>query len=76
MITTTIYIISIIVVLALGAIVAWLMRKNAVDVSRQLQATNQDLRSQLETANGKTQLLTTENANSKLSTPLPPRMRE
>ena len=65
MITTTIYIISIIVVLALGAIVAWLMRKHAVDVSRQLQATNQDLRSQLETANGKTQLLTTENANLK-----------
>ena len=65
MITTTIYIVSIIVVLALGAIVAWLLRKGAVDVSRQLQSTNKDLRDQLETANGKAQLLFDENSNLK-----------
>lgn len=53
------------VVLVLGAVVAWLMRKNAVDVSKQLKATNDDLRSQLQAANGKASMLTAENANLK-----------
>ncbi len=53
------------VVLVLGAVVAWLMRKNAVDVSKQLKATNDDLRSQLQAADGKASMLTTENANLK-----------
>ena len=53
------------VVLVLGAVVAWLMRKNAVDVSKQLKATNDDLRSQLQAADGKASMLTAENANLK-----------
>ncbi len=53
------------VVLVLEAVVAWLMRKNAVDVSKQLKATNDDLRSQLQAADGKASMLTTENANLK-----------
>ena len=65
MITTTIYLVSILVVLVLGAVVSWLMRKNAVDVSKQLKASNDDLRSQLQAADGKASILTTENANLK-----------
>lgn len=53
------------VVLVLGAVVAWLIRKNAVDVSKQLKATNDDLRSQLQAADGKASMLTAENANLK-----------
>ena len=65
MISTTIYIISIITMIALGVVVAWLLRKSALVASQQLQASNQELRLQLKDAQDKTQSLTSENSNLK-----------
>lgn len=65
MVTTTIYIVSILVVLVLGAIVAWLMRKNAIALNKQLHQGNQDLKKQLQEAGGKVEKLSSENVNLK-----------
>ena len=65
MVTTTIYIVSILVVLVLGAIVAWLMRKNAITLNKQLHQGNQDLKKQLQEAGGKVEKLSSENVNLK-----------
>lgn len=65
MISTTIFIITLAVVVVAAALVAWLLRKNAADASDQLNSTNQELRQQLQAADGKTQMLSEENANLK-----------
>ena len=65
MITTPIFIITLAVVVVAAALVAWLLRKNATDASDRLNSANQELRQQLQAADGKTQMLSDENANLK-----------
>lgn len=65
MISTTIFIITLAVVVVAAALVAWLLRKNAADASDRLNSANQELRQQLQAADGKTQMLSEENANLK-----------
>lgn len=65
MIDISIYIISIIVVVALAAIVAWLIRRNANEMRRHIEAGNQELQKQLSSAEGKTQMLADENVGLK-----------
>ena len=65
MISTPIFIITLAVVVVAAALVAWLLRKNATDASDRLNSANQELRQQLQAADGKTQMLSDENANLK-----------
>lgn len=65
MINTTIFIISILIVMALGAVVAWLVRKNVDNLNKQLKEGNQELRDKLQAADGKAQMLADENVNLK-----------
>jgi DNA recombination protein RmuC len=65
MITTPIFIITLAVVVVAAALVAWLLRKNATDARDRLNSANQELRQQLQAADGKTQMLSDENANLK-----------
>ena len=65
MISTQIFIITIAVVVATAALVAWLLRKNALDAKKQLLNNNQELKQKLQDADGKAQMLTGENANLK-----------
>ena len=65
MISTQIFIMTIAVVIAAAALVAWLLRKNALDAKKQLLNSNQELKQQLQDADDKAQMLTGENANLK-----------
>ena len=65
MISTPIFIITLAVVVVAAALVAWLLRKNATDARDRLNSANQELRQQLQAADGKTQMLSDENANLK-----------
>ena len=65
MITTPVFVITIIAVALLAAVIAWLMRKNAMNIANQLQSSNQELKGQLKEAEEKAQLLITDNANIK-----------
>ena len=65
MITTPVFIITIAIVVLLAAIATWLVRKSATAMQRQLQANNQDLRQQLQSATGKAEMLMAENTNIK-----------
>ena len=65
MISTPIFIITLAVVVVAAALVAWLLRKNATDARDRLNSANQELRQQLKAADGKTQMLSDENANLK-----------
>lgn len=65
MISLGIYIISLLVVIALAAVAAWLMRRNADEMRRNIETSNQELRKQLTTSEGKTQMLADENVNLK-----------
>jgi len=65
MIQISIYIVSLVIVVILAAIVAWLLNRNATTVRHQLEAGNQELRKQLDEASGKTQILLDENTNLK-----------
>ncbi len=65
MISTSIFIITLAVVVVAAALVAWLLRKNATDARDRLNSANQELRQQLQAADGKTQMLSDENANLK-----------
>jgi DNA recombination protein RmuC len=65
MISTTIFVITLAVILVAAVLVAWLLRKNATDEGRRLQAANQDLRRQLLDTDNKTQLLVNENSDLK-----------
>lgn len=65
MISTPIFIIALAVVVVAAALVAWLLRKNATDARDRLNSANQELRQQLQAADGKTQMLSDENANLK-----------
>ena len=65
MIDTTIFIISLLIVMALGAVVVWLVRKNVDNLNKQLKEGNQELRDKLQAADGKAQMLADENVNLK-----------
>ena len=65
MISLGIYIISLLVVIALAAVAAWLMRRNADEMRRHIEAGNQELRKQLTTSEGRAQMLADENVNLK-----------
>jgi DNA recombination protein RmuC len=53
------------VVIALAAVAAWLMRRNADEMRRHIEAGNQELRKQLTTSEGRAQMLADENVNLK-----------
>ena len=65
MITTPIFVITLVAVALLAGVIAWLIRKNAMNAARQLQSSNQELKQQLKSAEDKTQLLLDDNANIK-----------
>ncbi len=65
MISLGIYIISLLVVIALAAVAAWLMRRNADEMRHHIEAGNQELRKQLTTSEGRAQMLANENVNLK-----------
>ncbi len=67
MISVSLYIISLIVVIVLAAVAAWLMRRSADEMRRHIEASSQELRSQLTTSEGKAQMLSEENVNLKTS---------
>ena len=52
-------------VIALAAVAAWLMRRNADEMRRHIEAGNQELRKQLTTSEGRAQMLADENVNLK-----------
>ena len=65
MITTPTFVTTLIVVALLAGVIAWLISKNAKIRARQLQASNQELKQKLLTAEEKTQLLIDDNASIK-----------
>ena len=65
MINTSIFVITIVTVLLLALIIAWLMQRNHKSARRMLEAGNNQLREQLHTAEGKAQMLIDENVNLK-----------
>jgi len=65
MISVSIYIISIVVVIVLAAVAAWLMRRNADEMRRHIEIGNKELQKQLTTAEGRAQMLADENVNLK-----------
>lgn len=65
MINISIYIISLVVVLLLAAVVAWLIRHNATTTKRLLESDNQRLQTAINTEQGKNQLLLDENVGLK-----------
>ena len=65
MITTPVFIITLIAVALLAGVIAWLMSKNAMNAARQLQTSNQELKQQLKSAEEKTQLLLDNNSSIK-----------
>ena len=52
-------------VIALAAVAAWLMRRNADEMRRHIEAGTQELRKQLTTSEGRAQMLADENVNLK-----------
>lgn len=65
MISLGIYIISLLVVIALAAVAAWLVHRNSAEMRRHIEAGNQELRKQLTTSEGRAQMLADENVNIK-----------
>ena len=65
MISLGIYIISLLVVIALATVAAWLVHRNSIEMRRHIEAGNQDLRKQLTTSEGRAQMLADENVNIK-----------
>lgn len=65
MINIGIYIVSLLMVIALAAVAAWLIRRNADEMRRHIEAGNQELRKQLTTSEGRAQKLADENVNLK-----------
>ncbi len=65
MISLSIYIISLLVVIALSAVAAWLVHRNSIEMRRHIEAGNQELRKQLTTSEGRAQMLADENVNIK-----------
>ena len=65
MISVGIYIISLLVVIALAAVAAWLMHRNADEMRRHIEAGSKELRKQLTTSEGRAQMLADENVNLK-----------
>lgn len=65
MITVSIYIISILVIILLAGVAAWMMRRNADQMRRHIEAGSQELRQKLTTSEGKMQMLTDENVSLK-----------
>lgn len=65
MISLGIYIISLLVVIALAAVAAWLLHRNSAEMRRHIEAGNQELRKQLTTSEGRAQMLIDENVNIK-----------
>lgn len=65
MISLGIYIISLLVVIALAAVTAWLLHRNSAEMRRHIEAGNQELRKQLTTSEGRAQMLIDENVNIK-----------
>lgn len=65
MISLGIYIISLLVVIALAAVAAWLLHRNSAEMRRHIEAGNQELRKQLTTSEGRAQILIDENVNIK-----------
>ena len=65
MINVSVYIITILVVLVLAAVVAWLLHRNANEMKRRIEAGNQELQKKLTTAEGRAQMLADENVNLK-----------
>ena len=65
MIGVGLYIISLLVVIALAAVAAWLTRRSADEMRHHIEAGNQELRKQLTTSEGRAQMLADENVNLK-----------
>ncbi len=65
MISLGIYIISLLVVIALAAVAAWLVHRNSAEMRRHIETGNQELRKQLTTSEGRAQMLADENVNIK-----------
>lgn len=65
MINISIFVITIVTVLLLALIIAWLMQRNHKSARQLLEAGNNELREQLHTAQGKAQMLIDENVNLK-----------
>ena len=65
MIDISIYIITIIVIVALAAVVAWLLQRNANEMRRRIEMDSIELEKKLSTAEGKAQMLADENVNLK-----------
>ncbi|MBR5030261.1 MAG: hypothetical protein IKX63_04060, partial [Muribaculaceae bacterium] len=65
MINVSVYIITVLVVLVLAAVVAWLLHRNANEMKRRIEAGNQELQKKLTTAEGRAQMLADENVNLK-----------
>lgn len=63
MINTTIYIITIVIVLGLATVIAWLMQRSHKATHRLLEQGNSQLKEQLNAAEGKAQMLVDENVN-------------
>ncbi len=64
MISLGIYIISLLVVIALAAVAAWLVHRNSAEMRRHIETGNQELRKQLTTSEGRAQMLADENVPS------------
>lgn len=65
MISLGIYIISLLVVIALATVAAWLVHRNSAEMRRHIETGNQELRKQLTTSEGRAQMLADENVNIK-----------
>lgn len=65
MIDISIYIISIIVIVVLAAVVAWLLQHNANEMRRRIESGSKELEKKLSNAEGKAQMLANENVNLK-----------
>ncbi|MBR5640097.1 MAG: DNA recombination protein RmuC [Muribaculaceae bacterium] len=65
MISVGIYIVSLLVVIVLAAVAAWLMSRNANEMRHHIESGNQELRKQLTTSEGRAQMLADENVNLK-----------
>lgn len=65
MISVGLYIVTLLVVIALAAVAAWIMHRNSAEMRRHIEAGNQELRKQLTTSEGRAQMIADENVNIK-----------